>query len=249
MSSRRTPSRSATPSRASARIALRIAPCGQRLRHVAADDERQLVLARRAPAAARPCRPGPRGRRRRARRRSARRPPPPPRTSRRGAPRPGPPRPPCAAAAPAGTSSTRSRPSWVSASWPQTRWPRCGGLNVPPSRPTRATSYADLPRALDEVLERAQLAQADRAARVQLLRRVADLRAHAELPAVGEARRGVDVDAPRRRSRAGTPAPRRPSRSRSPRNGLSRTRSRARSPPRRSRRPRTARTSARNSSA
>ena len=36
---------------------------------------------------------------------------------------------------------------------------------------------------------------ADRAARVQLLRRVADLGAHPELAAVGEARRGVDVHA------------------------------------------------------
>ena len=52
-----------------------------------------------------------------------------------------------------------------------------------------------MPVALDDVLERAQLAQADRAAGVQLLRRVADLGAHPELAAVGEARRGVDVDA------------------------------------------------------
>ena len=51
------------------------------------------------------------------------------------------------------------------------------------------------PAALDQVLERAQLAQADRAAGVELLGRVADLRAHPELAAVGEARRGVDVDA------------------------------------------------------
>jgi len=42
-------------------------------------------------------------------------------------------------------------------------------------------SIADLPVALDEVLEGAQLAQADRAARVKLLRRVADLRPHPEL--------------------------------------------------------------------
>src|SRR5258706_9908105 len=54
-----------------------------------------------------------------------------------------------------------------------------------------------VPVALHDVLERAQLAQADRPAGVQLLRRVADLGAHPELPAVGEARRGVDVDAGR----------------------------------------------------
>ena len=101
-----------------------------------------------------------------------------------------------------------------SASCAQTRCPRCGGLNVPPSRPTRATraQARTWPVALDEVLERAELAQADRAARVQLLGRVADLRAHAELAAVGEARRRVDVDAggvdaelerPRRRRVAG----------------------------------------------
>ncbi len=66
--------------------------------------------------------------------------------------------------------------------------------------------------ALDEVLERAQLLQPDRPAGVQLLGRVADLGALAELAAVGEARRGVDVDAggvdaqlegPRRRGLAG----------------------------------------------
>src|SRR5918911_259587 len=80
------------------------------------------------------------------------------------------------------------------------RWPRCGGLNVPPSRPIRATgrparSASHLAVAFDQVLGRAQLAQPYRAAGVQLLRRVADLGAHAELAAVGEARRGVDVDA------------------------------------------------------
>ena len=63
------------------------------------------------------------------------------------------------------------------------------------ARPPR--SRADVPVALDQVLERAQLAQPDRPARVQLLRRVADLRAHPELAAVGEARRGVDVHAGR----------------------------------------------------
>src|SRR4051812_12671101 len=71
----------------------------------------------------------------------------------------------------------------------------CGGLNVPPRMPTRKASAPDLARAVDQVLERAQLAQADRPAGVELLRGVADLGAHAELAAVGEARRGVDVDA------------------------------------------------------
>ena len=56
-------------------------------------------------------------------------------------------------------------------------------------------SRTDVAGALDQVLERAQLAQADRAAGVQLLSRVADLRAHPELAAVGEPRRRVDVHA------------------------------------------------------
>ena len=77
-----------------------------------------------------------------------------------------------------------------------TRCPTCGGLNVPPRIPTAvAPVTADVAVALHDVLGRAQLAQADRAAGVELLRRVADLGAHAELAAVGEARRGVDVDA------------------------------------------------------
>src|SRR6202020_2984548 len=59
----------------------------------------------------------------------------------------------------------------------------------------RASSGADVPVALDQVLERAQLAQPDRPARVELLGRVADLGPHAELAAVSEARRRVDVDA------------------------------------------------------
>ncbi len=59
----------------------------------------------------------------------------------------------------------------------------------------RRGSRADVARALDQVLERAQLAQADRAAGVELLGRVADLGAHPELAAVGEPGRGVDVHA------------------------------------------------------
>src|SRR5215204_2914742 len=94
-----------------------------------------------------------------------------------------------------GTSRTRSSSSWTSASCAQTRWARCGGLNVPPSRPTSATLGPDLARALDQVLDRAQLAQPDRPAGVELLGRVADLGAHAELAPVGEAGGGVDVDA------------------------------------------------------
>src|SRR4051794_22787386 len=93
-------------------------------------------------------------------------------------------------------SRTRSRSSWSCASWAQSRWATCGGLNVPPSTPTRGLR-ADVPRSPHDVLERAQLAQPDRAARVELLRRVADLGAEAELAAVGEPRRGVDVDAGR----------------------------------------------------
>src|SRR3954454_22230435 len=74
----------------------------------------------------------------------------------------------------------------------------CGGLNVPPRIPTEAIRlWADVAVAGDDVLERAQLAHADRAARMQLLSRVADLRAHPELAAVGEARGCVDVHAGR----------------------------------------------------
>src|SRR3954470_5775883 len=94
-------------------------------------------------------------------------------------------------------NTTRSSSSWSNASCAQTRWARCGGLNVPPRRPSRAKLGADLAVAVDQIARRAQLAQADRAARVQLLGRVADLGAHAELAAVGEARRRVDVDAGR----------------------------------------------------
>src|SRR5512135_3480204 len=73
-----------------------------------------------------------------------------------------------------------------------------GGLNVPPNSPMRANAPGSGPHlavALDQVAVRAQLAQADRAARVQLLGRVADLGAHPELAAVGEAGGGVHVDA------------------------------------------------------
>src|SRR5580704_7791031 len=66
---------------------------------------------------------------------------------------------------------------------------------VPGDDAASGCSDADVPVAFDEVLERAQLAQADRAARMQLLGGVADLRAHPELSPVGEARGGVDVHA------------------------------------------------------
>src|SRR4051812_1790125 len=102
-----------------------------------------------------------------------------------------------------GISTTRSRPSWSSASCTITRWPMWGGLNVPPrmprsaTRPRGAPSGTHVPVALDDVLERAELAQRDRPARVELLRRVADLGAHAELAAVGEPGGRVDVHARR----------------------------------------------------
>src|SRR4029077_5883023 len=100
-----------------------------------------------------------------------------------------------------GISSTRSSPSCARACEATARCPRCGGLKVPPRMPRcidrglGPESGADVPVALDEVLEGAQLAQPDRPARVQLLRGVADLGPHPELPAIGEARGGVDVHA------------------------------------------------------
>src|SRR5271165_2973038 len=73
---------------------------------------------------------------------------------------------------------------------PTDRWPI-----VARSSGAAPRSGADVPVTLDQVLERAQLPQADRSARVELLRGVADLGSHAELASVGEARGGVDVDA------------------------------------------------------
>src|SRR5271166_7187539 len=99
-----------------------------------------------------------------------------------------------------GTSSTCSSPSSLRAWRATARCPRCGGLKLPPRMPSERApacdppalatgrSRADVSVALDEVLERAQLAQSDGAARVQLLRGVADLGAHPELAPVGEAR-------------------------------------------------------------
>src|SRR5271167_3072859 len=89
-----------------------------------------------------------------------------------------------------GTSSTRSSPSSLRAWRATARCPRCGGLKVPPRIPSERSpacdppalaagrSRADVSVAFDEVLDRAQLAQPDRPARVQLLRGVADLGAH-----------------------------------------------------------------------
>src|SRR5215216_2876859 len=63
-----------------------------------------------------------------------------------------------------------------------------------PSEDAYAHLLADLAGTFGDELVGGQLAQPDWATGVQLLRRVADLRAHPEHGAVGEARRGVDVD-------------------------------------------------------
>ncbi len=154
-------------------------------------------------------------------------------------PGPGPARPACAAAARAASADARRASSRAARARASARCPRCGGLNVPPrmpsahERPARdAGSGANVAVALDEVLVRAELAQADRPARVQLLRRVADLRAHPELATVGEARRGVHVDARRVDTELEVHA-RRPCRaSRSPPSGRCRIGRCARSPAR-----------------
>src|SRR3954463_11282126 len=92
----------------------------------------------------------------------------------------------------------------------------CGGLNEPPSRPirmplvwkgmacaadgdgidrvtagTRVCSRPRLPGAVDAIFETRQLLGADRPPRVEFARSNSDLRAEAELAAVGELRRGV----------------------------------------------------------
>src|SRR5438876_72470 len=67
--------------------------------------------------------------------------------------------------------------------------------------PIRTGSYCpsgpDVTLALDQVLEGAELPQADRAAGVELLGRVSDLGPHSELASVGEAGGRVHVDARR----------------------------------------------------
>src|SRR3954453_2045061 len=110
--------------------------------------------------------------------------------------------------------STWSSSSCAKASCARIRCPMCGGLNPPPRIPIRKLGAVPPARvlrapprywhgdhrlrphlagALDHVLERAELAHPDRAARVELLRRVADLRAHPEHAAVGETRRRVHI--------------------------------------------------------
>src|SRR5262245_2710189 len=59
---------------------------------------------------------------------------------------------------------------------------------------TEMLSRPDLPRAAHAILEAGQLLDADRAARVEAAGGDADLRAEAELAAVGELRRGVVQD-------------------------------------------------------
>ena len=180
---------------------------GSVARGVGSHDERQLVLAdgwHVARSRYRPCRTG-----RRARS-PARRP------GRPGSPgdrqpahraddarAPGPARRGLCGGLCSGISSTRSRPSSSRRVAREREVAEMGRVEAcPPRMPMRrahraTASSADVPVALDEVLERAQLAQADRPAGVQLLGRVADLGAHPELAAVGEARRGVDVHAGR----------------------------------------------------
>src|ERR1700730_14432924 len=99
----------------------------------------------------------------------------------------------------AGINTTRSSSSSSRACRASSRWPRWGGLKVPPRIPTDRSSalapgvsIADVSVALDEILGRAQLAQSDRPARVELLSGVPDLRTHPELAAVGEAGGCVD---------------------------------------------------------
>ena len=145
MSSRRLPRALRDRHPCQAKHLSRLAPRRQALGHVGADDERQLVsrialmqlpqrihrvgrpaaldleVAHPEPLVARHRRPAQREPHLRARAR-----PPPP----------------CAADVAAGTSSTRSSPSCSSASCAQIRCPRCGGLNVPPSSPTRAIAAA-----------------------------------------------------------------------------------------------------------
>ena len=109
--------------------------------------------------------------------------------------RPGRRRPPCAAACAPARSSTRSSPSCDARLLRADQVADVRRVERPAEQARSAARRPDLAVALDQVLERAQLARADRPAGVQLLGRVADLGAHPELAAVGEARRGVDVHA------------------------------------------------------
>ena len=136
----RTPSRSATPSSARARMASGSRQCGQRVGHVASDDEGQVVLRacvmQPLEGIDRERGPGnvgvdPRdaealvaGHRRLAERHAVL----DARVVRDAS---------LWGGVCTGTSSTRSSPSCAHASCAQTRWPTWGGLNVPPSSPTR----------------------------------------------------------------------------------------------------------------
>src|SRR5438445_251475 len=66
------------------------------------------------------------------------------------------------------------------------------GLNEPPKTATRATLFANLTVALDDVLGGRQLLDADGASCVHARRRDAHLGAHPELTAIDEARGGID---------------------------------------------------------
>src|SRR5262249_4414173 len=93
----------------------------------------------------------------------------------------------------AGTNSTRSSASCSSASSAISRWPKWMGLNDPPKTAVRRTrSVPELTVALHDVLDRGQLLDTDGPAGMNARRRDSHLRAHAELPAVDEAGRGVD---------------------------------------------------------
>src|SRR6478735_2942505 len=115
---------------------------------------------------------------------------------------------------------TRSSRSRLIAYRLMARWATCGGLNEPPSRPmrmpsvwsgiswddncdatdawlnacptrTRRSSRPRLPAAVNTILEARQLIDADRPAGVEFPGRDSDLRAEAELAAIGELRRGI----------------------------------------------------------
>ena len=82
-----------------------------------------------------------------------------PRRAPRGARRPGRRRPPCAAACPTGTSSTRSSPSCAARLLRADQMAEVGRVERPAEQPDARYSGPDLAVALDQVLERAQLAQ------------------------------------------------------------------------------------------
>ena len=177
---------------------LGLAPRGEAVGHVASDDEGQLVTWGRRmqlPSGYRPCTTGrrdrPRGRTPSSRSSSA--------AARRHISRrscaPGSASASLCGGTATGMSSTRVEPELEPRLLRAHQVADVRRVEGPAEDPGRACSGPDVPVALHDVLERAQLAQPDRAARVELLRRVADLGAHAELAAVGEARRGVHVDA------------------------------------------------------